>query len=83
MSKLHLQSEISKASECKILAVQHCEDADCSLGTLAVDCPKCKENFDTCDNWYTFTDWDNQPKQLEFVCRYCKHNFVLFNGIDY
>ena len=65
----------------EVYFVQHCDDENCTLGTLEFGCPICNKNNVNYDNFYD-DDKLYRGEIIELRCEHCKENLII-ERIDY
>lgn len=61
--------------------IQHCDDENCSLGTLEFDCPICSKHNVNYDNFYD-DDKLYRGDKVELICEHCKKELII-EYVDY
>lgn len=65
----------------KAYFIQHCDDPDCSLGTLEFDCPNCNEHNVNYENFYD-DDKLYRNELIDLNCEHCDSRLTI-RMIDY
>ena len=60
----------------KAYFIQHCDDPDCTLGTLEFDCPKCNKHNVNYDNYYD-DDKLYKGEIVELNCEHCDSELYI------